>query len=76
MFLKKVWRLWAKALGEKATGCNKESDIVALIRTAILFFYFITNIAIILNAWRHWDNITYPVEERSSSTLTFPYNAL
>lgn len=30
---KTVWRWWAKALGEKASKCDQESDKVALIRT-------------------------------------------
>ena len=29
---KNVWRLLAKALGEKASKCDKEADRVALIR--------------------------------------------
>ena len=55
---KTVWRLWAKALGEKATKCDKESDTVAIIRTFIFTTYLITNVAIVANAVRHWnDNV-------------------
>jgi hypothetical protein len=52
--MKKVWRLWAKALGEKASDNKKEADIVAVIRTVIALIYLTTNIIIILGVWRHW----------------------
>lgn len=52
--LKMLWRLWAKALGEKASDNNKEADIVALIRTCILLVYILTNIAIVSGIIRHW----------------------
>lgn len=51
-----MWRLWCKALGEKATDCDKESDRVAVIRTLIFITYLITNIAIVANAIRHWND--------------------
>lgn len=50
------WRIWAKALGEKASNCDIESDKVAVVRTVILLTYLITNIAIVANAIRHWDD--------------------
>jgi len=49
-----MWRLWAKALGEKAGRSEKEADTIALIRTAILFIYVITNFFIIAGVIRHW----------------------
>jgi len=54
---KTIWRLWAKALGEKAGKNDKEADTVALIRTVILITYFVTNMAIVSNAVRHWNNV-------------------
>ena len=51
-----MWKLWCKALGEKASGCDKESYRVALIRTLIFCSYLITNIAIVANAVRHWND--------------------
>jgi hypothetical protein len=51
-----MWKLWAKALGEKASSCDKESDIIATIRTAIILTYIITNIFIISGVIRHWNN--------------------
>ena len=44
-----MWKLWCKALGEKATNDDKESDKVALIRTFLIFQSIITNLIIILN---------------------------
>ena len=50
-----MWRLWAKALGEKASNDNNEADRIALIRTSIILFYIITNIFIIAGVVRHWN---------------------
>ena len=49
-----TWRLLAKALGEKASECDRESDRVALIRLLILASYLITNCFIIASVLRHW----------------------
>jgi hypothetical protein len=56
-----VWRWWAKALGEKASKCDKESDKIAVIRSVIFLSYLITNGFIIANAVRHWNNNIPPV---------------
>ena len=53
---KSLWRVWAKALGEKASDCDRESDIVAIIRTFVFLTYLITNVAIVSNAVRHWND--------------------
>lgn len=50
----KFWRLWAKALGEKASENSTEADRVALIRTLIVLSYIITNCFIIAGVVRHW----------------------
>ncbi len=50
----KIWRLWAKALGEKATSNDNESDQVACIRTFIVLVYIVTNFFIIAGIIRHW----------------------
>jgi hypothetical protein len=52
-----MWRLWCKALGEKASESHRESDKVAIIRTFIFLSYMITNIAIVANAARHWNDL-------------------
>jgi hypothetical protein len=49
-----MWRLWAKALGEKASSCDVESDKVAIIRTLIVMCYIVTNMFIVAGVIRHW----------------------
>jgi hypothetical protein len=49
-----MWRLLAKALGEKATECDIESDKVAFIRLSIVAIYIVTNVAIISGIIHHW----------------------
>jgi hypothetical protein len=45
---KTFWYYWSKALGEKAhRNCNKTSDVVAYIRTAITLQIILTNFFII-----------------------------
>ena len=55
---KTVFRLIAKALGEKASKCDREADKIALIRLAMFLSIFITNCFIIANAIRHWNDET------------------
>jgi hypothetical protein len=52
-----MWRIFAKALGAKEGKNEKEADIVALVRTAILFSYMLTNFCIILGVVRHWNDV-------------------
>jgi hypothetical protein len=52
--MKDIWKLWAKALGEKSGSSDKESDQIALIRTLIVSCYIITNMFIIAGVIRHW----------------------
>jgi hypothetical protein len=49
-----MWRLWAKALGEKASPDDREADKVAIIRSVIVLLYIITNLFIIAGVIRHW----------------------
>jgi hypothetical protein len=66
---KTLWRWWAKALGEKASKCDKESDQIALIRTIIFATYLITNAFIVAGVIRHWnDNQSYEVSSHLSTT--------
>lgn len=53
---KKTFRLWAKALGEKASHNHKEADKVAVIRTLIFASYLITNGFIVAGVIRHWND--------------------
>lgn len=50
----RLWRLWAKALGEKASPDDREADLVAIIRTIIVAIYIVTNIVIISGVIHHW----------------------
>jgi hypothetical protein len=52
--LKKLWEVWAKALGEKAAKDDTTADAVAVIRTCIVLIYIITNIVIVMGVVRHW----------------------
>lgn len=52
--MKNVWRLWAKALGEKSGSTDQEADRVAAIRTVVILIYIITNMFIVAGVIRHW----------------------
>ena len=47
-----AWRLVCKALGEKASKCDKEADRVALIRLLITLQILVTNFFIIYGVIR------------------------
>ena len=51
--MKKFWRIWAKALGEKI-GEDKEEDTIAFIRTVIVLQAVICNLLIMWNILRKW----------------------
>lgn len=55
--VKQLWRVWCKALGEKASPNDNEADTVAVIRTLILLTYVITNAFIVGGVIRHWDDV-------------------
>ena len=52
--IKSLWRIWAKALGEKASENDCEADRVAFIRTLIVLCYVITNLFIVAGVIKHW----------------------
>lgn len=52
----KSWRLWAKALGEKASTDDNEANKVAIVRSIIVLIYIITNFVIIAGVLRHWND--------------------
>ena len=68
--MRKLWRIWAKALGAKEGKNDREADIIACIRTFILMCYMVTNVAIVANAMRHWNNIDKPSESTLESPVT------
>ena len=47
----KLWKIWAKALGEKS---DYEPNKVAVVRTLIVACYVVTNLVIIAGVVRHW----------------------
>ena len=51
-----MWRLWARSLGTKEGKNEKEADMVALVRTAILLSYMLTNFCIVAGVVRHWND--------------------
>jgi len=53
--LKYIWHFWAKALGEKASDNSADADKVAVLRTAIVLCYIITNMFIIAGVIHHWN---------------------
>jgi len=52
--MKRLWRYWARALGEKIGEDNKKADAVAWIRTFIVLQAVITNAFIVWNILRKW----------------------
>jgi hypothetical protein len=53
--MKKLWRIWAKALGEKSGATDDEADRIAVIRSIIVLSYITTNCFIIAGVLRHWN---------------------
>jgi len=51
-----MWRIWAKALGEKSGRTDKEADIIAAIRTFIFIQLIVTNCFIVAGNIRHWND--------------------
>lgn len=54
--MKRIWRIWAKALGEKSGNTDTESDVIALVRTCIVLIYIVTNFLIMAGIFRHWND--------------------
>jgi hypothetical protein len=52
--MSKIWRLWAKSLGEKEGSSDDEANIVALFRSAIVLTNFITCLFIASGVVHHW----------------------
>ena len=53
--MRRFWRLWSKALGQKEGRTDREANAVSLIRTFMFFSYFVTNCFIISGVIRHWN---------------------
>jgi len=64
---KSIWRIWAKALGAKEGRDDREADTIASIRTLIFISYLVTNVAIVANAIRHWNDVDYQTKPELTS---------
>jgi hypothetical protein len=60
---KTMWRLWAKALGQKEGTSDREANIVAFIRTVLIILSLLfsawsayTNYQIIKGIEKHWND--------------------
>ena len=63
-----MWRIWAKALGEKYGRNDREADLIACIRTLIFVSYLVTNAFIISGVIRHWNDVPtqrLPIQHQS-----------
>ena len=49
--MRKIWRIWAKALGEKS---EENADGVAFVRTLLIFQAVVTNFLIAVNIILNW----------------------
>jgi len=69
--VKKIWEIWKYSLGSFSDDKTAPYDnYVAGIRTIIFVSYMVTNIAIVANAVRHWDNVkTVPPVAECPKTL-------
>lgn len=77
MQLRMIWRLWAKALGEKAHKKDHVADKVAILRTIIFATYLVTNAFIVAGVVRHWNdreiNVEVEIYENpNSSEVLYP----
>jgi len=52
--IKRAWKLWALSLGERPNDSERDSDIVASIRTVIALINITACILIILNILSGW----------------------
>ena len=70
--MKKIWEIWKYSLGSFSDDKTAPYDnYVAGIRTLIVVSYMVTNVAIVANAVRHWNDVKTvpPVAECSESLL-------
>ena len=54
IIMKRLWRLWAQALGEKTGENDREADAVARFRTILILQGVVTNILISINILMNW----------------------
>ena len=66
---KNFWRLWCKALGEKAGKNDRAADNIAYLRTFIFITYLITNLFIIAGVVRHWNDVPSNIPETKEERI-------
>lgn len=54
--MRKLWKFWARALGEKVGEDDRRADAVAWIRTFIVLQAVITNAFIVWNIIKRWND--------------------
>ena len=67
-----IWKIWKYALGSFADDKTRDYDnVVAIVRTIILFTYLITNIFIISGVIRHWnyDNTELATSQQEATKI-------
>lgn len=52
--LTRLWKLWAKSLGDKASDNTKDADAVAVMRTIVVMVNFITCFFICAGVLHQW----------------------
>lgn len=65
-----LWRLLAKALGEKSGKTNQEADQIAALRLMMFLSILITNCFIVANTLRHWNDLNYDYSYTVSGSLS------
>jgi hypothetical protein len=63
-----MWRIWAKALGQKEGRDDKEADTIAIIRSLIMFQLIVTNFFIIAGNVKNLFFDTTPVTVEQVNT--------
>lgn len=54
--MRRLWKFWARALGEKIGEDDRRADAVAWIRTFIVLQAVITNAFIVWNILKRWND--------------------
>ncbi len=49
-----LWRIWAKAIGEKSGKTDEEADTIAAMRSLIVLFNIIVGGFIVAGIIHHW----------------------
>ena len=63
-----MWRIWAKALGQKEGRDDREADTIAIIRTLIMIQLIVTNFFIIAGNVKNLFFDTTPVTVEQVNT--------